>query len=139
MANREALDLLRKDCQLTPGTTGKGRGLAATVEPLGGAGYPGWPHRPDPTEALPRGGDVPYQGCEHRSCRLTLLLVLSGPGSVTIGPMVSVELERIEALELLGMTLAHLNDAEARGEVSPRVPLLMAIRDKLALGLREES
>jgi hypothetical protein len=52
--------------------------------------------------------------------------------------VVSVEFERIEALELLGMTLAHLNDAEARGEVSPRVPLLMAIRDKLALALREE-
>ena len=56
-----------------------------------------------------------------------------------MGPMVRVELERIEALELLGMTLAHLNDAEARAEVSPRVPLLMAIRDKLALALREDS
>ena len=55
-----------------------------------------------------------------------------------IGPMIRVELERIEALELLGMTLAHLNDAEAKAETSPRVPLLMAIRDKLALGLREE-
>jgi hypothetical protein len=52
--------------------------------------------------------------------------------------MVTVKLERIEALELLGMTLAHLNDAEARRDVSPRVPLLMAIRDKLALALREE-
>jgi hypothetical protein len=50
----------------------------------------------------------------------------------------SVALERIELLELLGMTLAHLNDAESRAEVSPRVPLLMAIRDKLALALREE-
>ena len=57
---------------------------------------------------------------------------------VTMGPMIKVELERIEALELLGMTLAHLNDAEAKAETSPRVPLLMAIRDKLALGLREE-
>jgi hypothetical protein len=56
-----------------------------------------------------------------------------------MGPVVSIELERIEVLELLGMTLAHLNDAEARVEVSPRVPLLMAIRDKLALALREES
>jgi hypothetical protein len=56
-----------------------------------------------------------------------------------MGPMVSLELERIEALELLAMTLAHLNDAEARAEVSPRVPLLMAIRNKLALALREES
>jgi hypothetical protein len=34
------------------------------------------------------------------------------------------------------MTLAHLKDAEARAEVSPRVALLMAIRGKLALGLR---
>jgi len=57
---------------------------------------------------------------------------------VTIDPVVRVEFERIEALELLGMTLAHLNDAEARGEVSPRVPLLMAIRDRLAAALREE-
>jgi hypothetical protein len=53
--------------------------------------------------------------------------------------MVRVVLERVEALELLGMTLAHLNDAEARAEVSPRVPMLMTIRDKLALALREES
>jgi hypothetical protein len=53
--------------------------------------------------------------------------------------VVVVELERVEALELLAMTLAHLNDAEARVEVSPRVPLLMAIRDKLARALREES
>ncbi len=52
--------------------------------------------------------------------------------------MITLELERVEALELLGMTLAHLNDAEARGEVSVRVPLLMAIRDKLAATLREE-
>jgi len=53
--------------------------------------------------------------------------------------VVKVELERVEALELLGMTLAHLNDAEGRGEVSPRMPLLMTIRDKLASALREES
>ncbi len=52
--------------------------------------------------------------------------------------MVSVVLERVGALELLGMTLAHLNDAEAKAEMSPRVPLLMAVRDKLALALREE-
>ncbi len=56
----------------------------------------------------------------------------------TIGPMIRVELERVEALELLGMTLAHLSDAEARIDTSPRMPLLMAIRDKLALGLRVE-
>ncbi len=36
------------------------------------------------------------------------------------------------------MTLAHLNEAEARADVSPRIPMLMAIRDKLAVGLREE-
>ncbi|HTV12563.1 MAG TPA: hypothetical protein VME20_11965 [Acidimicrobiales bacterium] len=56
----------------------------------------------------------------------------------TIEPVVRVELERIEALELLGVTLGHLNAAEARVELSPRVPLLMATRDKLALALREE-
>ena|SRR6266700_2685916 len=39
----------------------------------------------------------------------------------------------------LPMTLAHLNEAEARAEVSPRVPPLMAIRDKFARALREES
>ena len=65
-------------------------------------------------------------------------VVLNGPLVVIIEPVVNVELERIEALELLGMTLAHLNDAEARADLSPRVPLLMAIRDKLARGLREE-
>ena len=61
------------------------------------------------------------------------------PHVATIEPMITVELERVEALELLGMTLAHLNDAEARNEISARVPLLMAIRDKLAASLREES
>lgn len=55
-----------------------------------------------------------------------------------MGPMVGVEFERVEALELLGMTLAHMNNAQARGELSPRVALLTAIRDKLALALREE-
>jgi len=66
------------------------------------------------------------------------VLVRSEPPTATMGPVIRVELERIEALELLGMTLAHLNDAEARAELSPRVALLMAIRDKIALGLREE-
>jgi hypothetical protein len=51
--------------------------------------------------------------------------------------LIGIELERIEALELLGMTLAHLNVSEARADMSPRVPLLMAIRDKLALALQE--
>ncbi|WP_419928135.1 hypothetical protein [Candidatus Poriferisocius sp.] len=53
--------------------------------------------------------------------------------------MIHLELERIEALELMGMVLAHLNDAEAVGELSPRVPLLMSIRDKLADELRGQS
>ena len=52
--------------------------------------------------------------------------------------MMRVELERIEVLELLGMVVAHLNHAEASGELSPRIPTLMGIRDKLAAGLREE-
>jgi hypothetical protein len=52
--------------------------------------------------------------------------------------VVTVEFERVEALELLAMTLAHLNDAEARADMTPQVPLLMAVRDKLARGLREE-
>ena len=56
-----------------------------------------------------------------------------------MGPVVRVELERVEALELLGMTLAHLKVAEAMAELSPRVPLLMGLRDKLAVALREES
>lgn len=54
------------------------------------------------------------------------------------GPMVGIELERIEALELLGMVIAHLNAAEAAGALSPRVATLLGIRDKLAVGLREE-
>lgn len=52
--------------------------------------------------------------------------------------MVNAELQRVEALELLGMVMAHLNDAEARREMSARVPILMGIRDKLAASLREE-
>jgi hypothetical protein len=50
-----------------------------------------------------------------------------------------MEMERVEALELLAMVLAHLNIAEASGEISPRVPLLMAVRDKIAVALREDS
>lgn len=65
-------------------------------------------------------------------------VVPNAPPPATMAPVVTVKLERVEALELLGMTLAHLNDAEARAEMSPRVPMLMAIRDKLALALREE-
>ncbi len=66
-------------------------------------------------------------------------VVRSGPYAAMIGPMVRLELERVEALEVLAMALAHLSDAEARVDLSPRVPLLMAIRDKLARALREES
>lgn len=65
-------------------------------------------------------------------------MVQLGPWSVTIGPMTNVELERVEVLELLGMVLAHLNDAEARREMSARVPMLMGIRDKLAASLQED-
>jgi hypothetical protein len=36
------------------------------------------------------------------------------------------------------VVLAHLSIAETRFELSPRVPLLMGIRDKLAEALREE-
>ena len=53
--------------------------------------------------------------------------------------MVRIELERVEALELLGMVLAHLNNAEAAGDLSPRIATLLAVRDKLAAGLREQS
>jgi hypothetical protein len=66
-------------------------------------------------------------------------VVLNGPPVAKVEPVVRVELERVEALELLGMTLAHLNVAEARVEMSLRIPLLMAIRDKLALALQEEA
>lgn len=52
--------------------------------------------------------------------------------------MANVELERVETLELLAMVMAHLNDAETRREMSARVPMLMGIRDKLAVSLREE-
>lgn len=55
------------------------------------------------------------------------------------GAMASVALERVEILELLALTLAHLNIAEASGELSPRVPLLIGIRAKLAHALREDS
>ena len=48
--------------------------------------------------------------------------------------MLRVRLERVEALELLGMVVAHLNVAEASGELSPRFPTLIAIRDKLVCG-----
>jgi hypothetical protein len=49
-----------------------------------------------------------------------------------------LELQRVEVLELLAMTLAHLNVADSRAELAPRIPLLMTIRDKLADALRED-
>jgi hypothetical protein len=66
-------------------------------------------------------------------------VVQYGPRSATLGPVVLIDLERVEALELLGMTLAHLNVAESTVDLSPHVPLLMAIRDKIATALREET
>jgi hypothetical protein len=63
--------------------------------------------------------------------------VLMGPPLATIEPVVKVELERVEALELLAMTLAHLNVAEALVRDVATTALLMAIRDKLAFALRE--
>ena len=52
--------------------------------------------------------------------------------------MVRVELERIEALELMGMVVAHLNVAETSAELTPRLATLLRILDKLAAGLQEE-
>ncbi len=52
--------------------------------------------------------------------------------------MVRVELERVEALELLGMVVAHLNVLETTPDVTPRMATLLAIRDKLADGLKED-
>jgi hypothetical protein len=60
-----------------------------------------------------------------------------GPLLAAVEPVIRLELERVEVLELLGMTLAHLNVAENRAELSPRIPHLMAIRDKLAFALQE--
>lgn len=64
-------------------------------------------------------------------------MVRNEPTVAIIEPVVHVDLERIEALELLGMVLAHLNHAEAEGDLSPRVATLMAIRDEIVTGLRE--
>jgi len=66
-------------------------------------------------------------------------VVRFGPVVATMGPVLRIDLERVEALEILSMTLAHLNIAESTVDLSPRVPLLMAIRDKIALALREET
>lgn len=65
-------------------------------------------------------------------------LVPMAPPAATLGPVARLELQRVEVLELLAMTLAHLNVADSRAELAPRIPLLMTIRDKLADALREE-
>lgn len=65
-------------------------------------------------------------------------MVRNGPLVVRYGSMVRVEFERIEALELLVMVVAHLNVAESAGGLSPRVATLLGSRDKLASGLRED-
>src|ERR1700733_2771125 len=71
--------------------------------------------------------DVSRRAARRLEHQLEQLLVAHyGPPVARIEPVVRVELERVEALELLGMTLAHLNVAEARLEMSPRIPLLMA-------------
>ena len=86
---------------------------------------------------LLQGGDAPNL----RSQRVApwFDVAPTGPVVATMGPVLRVELERVEALELLGMTLAHLNVAESRSDMTPRVALLMSIREKLALALREET
>jgi hypothetical protein len=65
-------------------------------------------------------------------------MVRYGPLPAIFGPVGRIELARVEALELLAVTLAHLNVAEARADMTPRVPMLMGLRDKLALALRDE-
>jgi len=45
---------------------------------------------------------------------------------------VTVTFERGEALQLLALTLLHLDVASSRDEVTARVPLLLNVRDKLA-------
>ena len=52
-------------------------------------------------------------------------------------PMVTVELERIEALELLGMVISHLNEPRI-DPLTPRLALLMSIQGKLNQALWEE-
>ncbi len=59
-------------------------------------------------------------------------MVILGLVLATAVSVILLQFECIEAPELLGMVLAHLQDAEATGDLSPRVPLLMSIRDKLA-------
>jgi hypothetical protein len=56
----------------------------------------------------------------------------------TVGPAVNIDVERVDALEYLAMTVAHLKDAGTRSGGHLRAtPLLGSVQDKLALGLRE--
>jgi hypothetical protein len=52
--------------------------------------------------------------------------------------MITVELERVEVLEVLGMVMAYLGEPRL-DPLSPRIALLESVRDKLGLALREES
>jgi hypothetical protein len=52
--------------------------------------------------------------------------------------VVRVEFERIEALHVLAMATSHLNVAENRGDMSPQVPLSMAIREKVSQALEAD-
>jgi hypothetical protein len=47
-----------------------------------------------------------------------------------MGPMITVELERVEALELFGMVTAALREPRI-DPMAPRLALLMSIQDKL--------
>ena len=60
-----------------------------------------------------------------------------GPLPAILEPMVTVELERIEALELLGMVISHLNEPRI-DPLTPRLALLMSIQGKLNQALWEE-
>ena len=62
----------------------------------------------------------------------------SGVFAVLIPGPITVESSLNRPVIELSMTLAHLNDAEAKAETLTPGALLMAIRDKLALGPREE-
>ena len=83
----------------------------------------------DGADAAARAGDLAAQRAR--------LATLAAPITGDLGANGFLQSQR-RIPDSLGMTLAHMNSAEARGEVSPRVALLMAIRDKLALALREE-
>ena len=107
-------------------------GLVGRVGPVG------------PVRNLLRPKTLPAQAC-HASLPPAQSRISHGRGVaryeplvVISGPMVRVEMERVEALELMGMVVAHLNHAEATGDLSPRIATLMSIRDKLAVGLWEE-